>query len=494
MSFVSSLPIHGHSSRRCSRSCYLVPVIGGFIADSIAGKFNVIYGSGLIYVLGTFLLVASAVDYRSWLGLDADGLAYNLSQYARSGYFLTGLFLVALGTGGIKANVGPYGAEQAEGLGENAVQTFFNWFYFFINTGSFIAYSAVAYIQQNISFAYGFLVPLISMILAIIFLLIGRRLYKNTPIQGSLLSTAFKVIIEGCKRRDAEDTKSLLDRAKRSHGGSFADATVEGIKSLGGVIPVFLTIVMYWAIYSQMSSTFFLQSVRMDVRIGSLVTPAAALNLFNVVIILILIPFLDIIVYPCLARVGRKPSLLQRIGFGMILAALSVITAGILEIYRKKDISEMGAIPQVLGDKTYNASSLSMFLQVPQFALIGASEVFTSITGLEFAYSEAPSFLKGLIMGLFLVTSGIGSYVSVAIQKIVEAATVSHPWFPDEINTGNVEYFFFLLGGLMFVDFLIFLGIAKCYKYKNKTAKDTPETEAEMEAYDNRAFPDSTDL
>lgn len=63
-----------------------------------------------------------------------------------------------------------------------------------------------------------------------------------------------------------------------------------------------------------MSSTFFLQSVRMDVRIGSLVTPAAALNLFNVIIILLLIPFMDIIVYPCLARVGRKPTLLQRIG------------------------------------------------------------------------------------------------------------------------------------------------------------------------------------
>lgn len=65
----------------------------------------------------------------------------------------------------------------------------------------------------------------------------------------------------------------------------------------------------------------------------------------------------------------------------MILASLSVITAGILEIYRKKDLSETGGIAQVLGDKTYNSSTLSMFLQVPQFALIGASEVFTSITG-----------------------------------------------------------------------------------------------------------------
>lgn len=80
------------------------------------------------------------------------------------------------------------------------------------------------------------------------------------------------------------------------------------------------------------------------------------------------------------------------------------------------------------------------------------------------------------------------------MNRTLPLLSLPDPWFPDEINTGYVEYFFFLLGGLMFVDFLIFLGIAKCYKYKNKAAHNEPETEAEMKAYDNRAFPDSTDL
>lgn len=70
------------------------------------------------------------------------------------------------------------------------------------------------------------------------------------------------------------------------------------------------------------------------------------------------------------------------VGVGMILAAGSVIVAGILEIYRKEELRTSGGITQELAGDTFNASTLSMFLQVPQFALIGSSEVFASISGI----------------------------------------------------------------------------------------------------------------
>lgn len=278
--------------------------------------------------------------------------------------------------------------------------------------------------------------------------------------------------------------------------GPYSNDMVDGVIAVLRILPVFLLIIIYWAIYSQMQSSFFLQSERMNIYIGDAKMPAALLNIFNTIIILILIPIMDRVVYPCLAKINRSPTHLQRIGVGFILATLSVVVAGILEIYRKKNLASTGGITQDLAGDTFNASTISFFAQVPEFALVGASEVFTSISGLEFAYSQAPDFMQGVCMGLFLMMSGLGNYVSEAILKIVRAATGSEPpdsWFPDEINEGKTEYLFFLLGILMFVDFVIFVFVAKCYKYRKTQAETYEATLPEKQAppgYDNFVYAD----
>ena len=48
----------------------------------------------------------------------------------RKAYFFSGLVFIAIGTGGIKANVGPFGAQQVDDLGPDAVRSFFNWYEF----------------------------------------------------------------------------------------------------------------------------------------------------------------------------------------------------------------------------------------------------------------------------------------------------------------------------------------------------------------------------
>lgn len=96
---------------------------------------------------------------------------------------------------------------------------------------------------------------------------------------------------------------------------------------------------------------------------------------------------------------------------------------------------------------------------------------FFVFTGLEFAYSQAPEYLKGVIMALFLAASGIGSYVANLL-----VAVVNNNWYPaKDPNQGHMEYFFFMIAGLMTLNFLLFLYIASSYKYRESSpqSKDT---------------------
>ncbi|XP_052818724.1 solute carrier family 15 member 4-like isoform X2 [Mya arenaria] len=449
---------------------YLIPVPGGFIADAYAGKYNTILGAGFIYVLGLFLLPAAAVDYRAWFGGDED-----MNLETRKIYFFLGLVFIALGTGGIKANVGPFGAQQVEDLGSDAVQSFFNWFYWFINAGAVVAYSGVAYVQQEVGFDYGFLIPLISMIIALVIFMAAKSKYRHLQLEGSILAQSCGVCcqsINGCK-------DPTFQHARKSKGGSYEDKYVDGTMAVLKVLPVFGLIIIYWAVYSQMSTSLFLQSERMDISVNGAKLPAAMLNIFNTLIILILIPIMDRVVYPALAKCGRSPTHLQRMGIGMVLVACSMVYAGILEIVRKEDIKNNGYISQNLSDTTFNASRISMFAQVPEFAFIGGSEVFTSISGLEFAYTQAPQFMQGLIMGLFLMTSGIGSYVASLLVAIVGAwhTSDSSDWFPDEPNNGHLEYMLFLLAVLSGLNLIVFIFVAKWYKYRQPDFEKTIDVE-----------------
>nr|KAG5685479.1 hypothetical protein BaRGS_013090 [Batillaria attramentaria] len=416
-----------------------MPVLGGFVSDAWAGKFRTILGSGFIYVLGLVLLPASAVDYREIFGTDDDGSYFDLTIDSRRALFLSSLIFISIGTGGIKANVGPFGAQQLLDLGEPAVKSFFNWFYWFINVGALLAYTGVAYVQQNIDFALGFTIPLVT------------ALPPTEPL---------------------ERKKRIFDKARIKYGGSYDDDMVESVKSVLRILPVFVTIILYWALYNQMQTTFYFQAERLDVSVGSVKIPAAGLNAFNTIMIIILIPIVDRGLYPCMERLGRPLSHLQRIGIGFVLASLAMVVAGVIEIARKDIMTDGGVMVQELGGEKFNASTLSVFAQVPGFALIGASEVFASICGIEFAYTQAPKSMQGVLTGLFYVTSGLGGFVADGILNAVESATSDNPWISDNVNDAHMEYYFFLLAIIMMLDFLVFLVIARFYRYRNPVTEE----------------------
>ncbi|XP_029180571.2 solute carrier family 15 member 4-like [Acropora millepora] len=453
-------PLPSSISLAFQGTSFFSPVIGGWIADTLLGRYNTIYGGSLLYLVGTILLAAVTFNY---------GDVHKLGTGSKEEFLGISLLLISVGTGGIKANVSPLGADQIENEGVTVVQRFFDWFYWFIQLGSFLAYTAVVSVQQDVSFFYGYVITASSIFIAIILFVSGRNYYVIQPHKGSYMADTCKIIWQGLKNNQCICRRfnelHWLDRAKESFGGIWSDQRVEDVKAVVGIAPIFLTFILYWTIYGQGQTSYLLQGSFMKLKLSDHFTmPAASLYLFEITMLLILIPVVDRIIYPMLRHFGVDFTPLKKMGVGMLFAMGSVIVAGLMEIQRKRFIATHGYFQQHPFNTPVNASQMNIFYQVPQYVLMGTGEVLTSIPGLAFAYSQSPVYLRGVIMGLNLATIGIGFYVAGALAAIVRKATHG-TWYPQDLNNGKLENYFFFLAAIMLLNFVAFVFLAQRYKY-----------------------------
>ncbi|KAE9450817.1 hypothetical protein C3L33_17282, partial [Rhododendron williamsianum] len=155
------------------------------------------------------------------------------SQYM---VFFFGLYLIALGTGGIKPCVSSFGADQFDNTDpKERVKkgSFFNWFYFSINLGALISSSLIVWIQENAGWGLGFGIPALFMGIAIASFFSGTSLYRFQNPQGSPLTRMCQVLVASFRKRNLEvpTDSSLLyeepDKTSAMEGSRKLDHTDE---------------------------------------------------------------------------------------------------------------------------------------------------------------------------------------------------------------------------------------------------------------------------
>ncbi|OIW07533.1 hypothetical protein TanjilG_14479 [Lupinus angustifolius] len=486
-----------------SGTSYATPLIGAFIADAYLGRYWTIAIFSTIYVFGMILLTLSASAPGLKPSCDANGCNPTSTQTA-SGFIA--LYLVALGAGAIKPCVSSFGADQFDETDEKErknISHFFTWFYFSINVGGLVAFSVLVWIQVNIGWEWGFGVPSAAMVIAIIFFFGGSGFYRlqipggspftricqvivaaakksnlRVPADKSLLHETIDVesSIKGSRKLDHTNTLKCLDKAAMKTQNDIKElpnpwslctvTQVEELKSIIRMLPVWASLISFAGVYSQKYTMFVLQGNTMDQTIGpSLKIPSASLALFDTISVIFWVPVYDLIIVPCARRfTGHSQGFtqLQRMGIGLIILSISMFTAGILEyirldIVKKNNYYDLKTIP------------VSILWQIPQYVLIGCAEVFTCIAQMEFFYGQSPDAMRSLGAALSLTTVAVGNYISTLLVTIVAKVTTTYGrvgWIPDNLNRGHLDYFYWLLSFLCFLNFLMFLWIAKSYKYK----------------------------
>ena len=105
--------------------------------------------------------------------------------------------------------------------------------------------------------------------------------------------------------------------------------------------------------------------------------------------------------------------LFRSMQYGMLLAAISFFVSAYLEYQIQKQ--------QQIHDGDNDEPTISVAWQIPQITILTVAEIFLSVTGLEFAYSQAPATMQTLILALYLFTTTIGDAFGAVLYATVFA-------------------------------------------------------------------------
>jgi len=440
---------------------YLSPILGALLADGHLGRYHTILIFGCIYLVGLIILTTGAF-MDSTTQLDSKRILT-----------FVGLFLVCLGTGGIKPCVSAFGADQvasqdksnnegshsltlqASSSGSSnhnsahsnhsnvhsnhssassqqsqestsdRVRAFFASFYFCINLGAVTSIFLIPIIRAHYGFGAAFLTPTLFILLAMIAFLSKSKEYVHHVPETSLGTTFrlcgwilrrrlsnYAIVDRYCpwirpmqyplscsisgesmllEPKSSDDDGGLVDNANNER--SSRNQQLSDAAQALHVMPIMGMLPMFWMLYDQQGSVWTLQATRMALH-G--IQPEQ-MNVINPLLIMAFIPLFERIIYPHMERQGWNISHLRRMGWGMLLAAISFIVSGFLETVIQS--RETTGTPQV-----------HVLWQLPQITILTVAEIFLSVTGLEFAYATSPDRLKAFLMALYLLTTAIGDF------------------------------------------------------------------------------------
>ncbi|XP_030766233.1 solute carrier family 15 member 2-like isoform X2 [Sitophilus oryzae] len=305
-------------------ACYVLPVVGAICADSYSGRYRTIRNFSLIYLAGNTLMCIAAVPV-----LDHNPILLS---------FLA-LFLIAVGTGGLKPCVAAFGAEQFQ-LPEQKelLRYFFSVFYFTINLGGFVGMIVTPIVRKAVScfgddtcYLLGFGFPAVLMLLSILLFVLGKNFYKlKTPKKNVILEFI------KCSSYALGQKRKLSKRIRQEHWLDYAKSNFEmklikDMKIVFAILLLFVPLPIFWSLFDQQGSRWTFQASHMDASVLGIQIVPDQMQVINPAMVLVLIPVFDKGFYPYCEKKNILKNPLHRMALGGMAAGLSFIS-GILEL------------------------------------------------------------------------------------------------------------------------------------------------------------------
>ncbi|CDY16763.1 BnaA09g06190D [Brassica napus] len=457
--------------------------VAAFLCDTYFGRYKTLTVAVLACFLGSLaILLTAAVPqlHPAPCGTASSCIGPSGGQIA---FLLMGLGILVVGAGGIRPCNLAFGADQfnpKSGSGKRGIDSFFNWYFFTFTFAQILSLTVVVYVQSNVSWTIGLTIPVVLMFLASVIFFAGAKLYVKIEASGSPLASIAHVITAAIKKHRLEPVEqpwlnlynyypSKYANAKLKYTQQFrfldkaailtpedkleADGKpvnpwnlctmqqVEEVKCIMRVLPIWFASSIYYLTMAQQMTYPVFQALQSDRRLGSggFMIPAATYVVFLMTGMTLFIIFYD--------RVLERRRTL----------ALTQPTLGLAP--RKGEISSMSA----------------MWL-IPQLVLAGIADAFGAIGQMEFYYKQFPENMRSFAGSIFYVGGGVSSYISSFLITTVHRMTQNSAggnWLAEDLNKGRLDYFYFLLAGILAVNFAYFLVMARWYRYKGSDDEET---------------------
>lgn len=473
---------------------FLLCLLGGFLADTFLGRYKTIAIFTSIQILGTAMLAISTKLQQLRPPPCHDQTLANCKQPSgfQMGFLYLSLYLIALGTGGIKSSVSGFGTDQFDENDQNEktqMAYFFNRFFFFISTGTLLAVTVLVYIQDEVGRSWAYGICSVSMSIAVAIFFSGTKKYRYRKSMGSPIVHIIQVIVAAIKKRKMEvpcDMAMLyetcpegsrirhteqfrcLDKAAIVAGDFDPKSTtatpnpwdlcsitrVEEVKMMARLLPICATTIIFWTSYAQMITFSVEQASTMKRSVGGFQIPAGSLTVFFVVAILLTLAVYDRVVMPFWKKWKGKTGFtsLQKISLGLILSTIGMGAASLVEMKRLSVAKSAGPTTATL--------PISVFYLIPQFFLVGSGEAFIYTGQLDYFITQSPKGMKTMSTGLFLTTLAFGFFLSsflVSVVRKVSGSRDGQGWLADNINFGRLDLFYGLLAVLSLINFVVYL-------------------------------------
>ena len=394
---------------------YFLPLIGGYLSDRYLGKYRTILYLSIVYCIGHAVLAIWETELGMYWGLG----------------------LIAVGAGGIKPCVSAHVGDQFTKSNAHLVSKVFEVFYWAINFGSFFASLLIPFILPVYGPGVAFGIPGVLMAIATFVFWLGRKEFVHVPPSGKENSSQFAGVVTYAllHAKEKAEGQTWLDVARKKYN----ETRVEGAKAAIAVFKVFATVAVFWALFDQTGSTWVLQAEQMDLNVWGFELYPSQLQAANPIMVLILIPLFSRVLYPWVESRGIKVTPLRKMGVGMAMTGLSFVASGVFQLFLDGGVQ------------------ISVAWQLLAYLILTAAEVLVSITGLEFAYTQAPRAMKSTIMSFWLLTVAVGNFLTAFVSYINRFQ-------------GAAEFFFY--AGLMFVVAIVFVVSTTRYQERSYLEPD----------------------